>query len=121
PFERFPEVLASADVLTGVLEEEAGIFSVPSKVLSYLCAGRPILLAVPGVNLAARIVEGEEAGLTVPPADESAFLDAAESFFGDAERARQMAENARAYAERTFEVKAITAKFNAIFSSLSGE
>lgn len=34
PFDRLPEVLASGDVLTGVLEEDAGIFSVPSKVLT---------------------------------------------------------------------------------------
>jgi len=42
PFERFAEVLGSADVLLAVIEREAGEFSVPSKVLSYLCAGRPI-------------------------------------------------------------------------------
>ena len=121
PFERLPEVLASADVLTGVLEEEAGIFSVPSKVLSYLCAGRPILLAVPQVNLAARIIATEEAGLTVPPADESAYLAAAEEIFRDPDRAGRMAANARAYAERSFDVKRIAAKFNAIISELVDE
>ena len=119
PFDRLPDVLASADVLVVILEPEAGRFSVPSKTLSYLCAGRPILLAVPQVNLAARIIAGEEAGLTVPPADEMAFLDAAERIFSDAELARRMAANARSYAERTFEVKSITAEFNRIFSGLA--
>ena len=30
-----------------ILEREAGTFAVPSKVLSYLCAGRPLLAALP--------------------------------------------------------------------------
>ena len=47
PFEYMPEVLGSGDVLVAVIEREAGEFSVPSKILSYLCAGRPIVLAAP--------------------------------------------------------------------------
>ena len=38
PFTNLPEVLGSADVLVAILEAEAGAFSVPSKVLSYMCA-----------------------------------------------------------------------------------
>ena len=36
-----PRMLASGDVLVAVLEPEASRFSIPSKVLSYLAAGRP--------------------------------------------------------------------------------
>jgi glycosyltransferase involved in cell wall biosynthesis len=39
PFNVYPNVLGSADVLISILEPDAGAFSVPSKVLSYLCAG----------------------------------------------------------------------------------
>ena len=35
PFEALPDVLGSADVLVAILEADAGVFSVPSKVLSY--------------------------------------------------------------------------------------
>ena len=82
---------------------------------------KPIMVAVPEVNLAARIIASEEAGLTVPPADESAYLAAAEEIFRDPARAGRMAANARAYAERSFDVKGIAAKFNAIFSALVDE
>ncbi len=40
-FHALPEVLATGDILCAVLEEDAGVFSVPSKVLTYLCAARP--------------------------------------------------------------------------------
>ena len=62
PYEDFPNVLASATVLIGILEDEAGVFSVPSKVLSYLCSGRPIVLCAPAENFASRIVLEAEAG-----------------------------------------------------------
>ena len=40
PMDQYPDVLAAADVLVALLEPTAGTYSVPSKVLSYLCAGR---------------------------------------------------------------------------------
>ena len=43
-------MLASADVLVALLETDAGAFSVPSKVLTSLSAGRPILAAIPAVQ-----------------------------------------------------------------------
>jgi hypothetical protein len=74
PFADLPDVLGGAEVLAAILEADAGVFSVPSKVLSYLCAGRPILLAVPGENLAAQIVLREGAGLASEPAEEAQFI-----------------------------------------------
>lgn len=116
PFARLPEVLATGDVLTGVLEEDAGVFSVPSKVLTYLCAGRPILLAVPEVNLAARIIAEENAGLTVPPSDTAAYVAAAERLFEEPLLAAQAADHARIYAEKTFNISEIAVKFRNIIT-----
>lgn len=118
PFDQLPQVLASGDILTGVLEEDAGVFSVPSKVLTYLCAKKPILLAVPEVNLAARIIREEDAGLTVGPADEEGFWAAAETLYHDRARADSMAERARAYAEKTFDVKLIGNRFEDLMKQL---
>ena len=61
PYAVLPDVLASGDVLLTLLEADAGAFSVPSKVLSYLCAGRALLAAVPSDNLAAEVVRGAAA------------------------------------------------------------
>lgn len=118
PFERLPEVLATGDVLTGVLEEDAGVFSVPSKVLTYLCAGRPVLLAVPQVNLAARIINEEKAGLTVAPSDQSGFLEAAKKCYHSPGLTSEMASNARRYAERVFDIETITDRFEEVFTRI---
>lgn len=116
PFDVLPEVLGAADVLVAVLEPNAGVFSVPSKVLTYLCAGRPILLAVPPENLAARIVSEHEAGLVVPPTDTAAFLDAADALVADGSRRERLGTNARSYAEWHFDIAAITDLFEPILT-----
>jgi len=120
PFARLGEVLASADILVAVLEPDAGIFSVPSKVLTYLCAGRPLLLAIPPENLAARIVARAGAGLAAAPADRAAFLAAAATLAGDAPMRSAMGAKALDYAAKTFDIAAIAARFEAILESAAG-
>jgi glycosyltransferase involved in cell wall biosynthesis len=116
PFHELPSVLATGDVLVGILEAEAGVFSVPSKTLSYLCAGRPLLLAMPLENLAARITRDRRAGLTVAPDDLPGFL-AAGTTLRDSEALRlELATNARAYAEATFPIEKTAAVFEKILA-----
>ena len=57
PFERMPDNMASAGILISILEPEAGVYSVPSKVQTYLCGKKLLLLSVPVDNLIAQIVE----------------------------------------------------------------
>jgi glycosyltransferase involved in cell wall biosynthesis len=114
PFAVLPAMLASADVLLAVLEEEAGVFSVPSKVMSYLCAGRPIVAAVPSSNLAARLLGAVGAGAVVRPGDEAGFVGAALGLL-DAPNARTMAGlRGRRYAEETFAIDRIAGRFEEV-------
>ncbi|NBB91751.1 MAG: glycosyltransferase [Gammaproteobacteria bacterium] len=119
PFERMPEVLASGDVLLAILEADAAEFAVPSKVLTYLCARRPLLLAVPPANLSRRIVEGAEAGVVVDPEDEKAFVEAGLALGRDEGTRSRLGENARRYAESAFDIQAITNRFEDIFQKLT--
>jgi glycosyltransferase involved in cell wall biosynthesis len=114
PFEALPDVLASADVLVAILEPDAGVFCVPSKVLSYLCAGRPVLLAVPAENLAARIVVDCGAGLVVEPTDVAGFTAAARRLADDPLLRDQSGQAARRYAETHFDIGRITDRFESI-------
>jgi glycosyltransferase involved in cell wall biosynthesis len=111
PMDEYPDILAAADVLVALLEPTAGTFSVPSKVLSYLCAGRPILAAIPEENLAARTIDRAGAGLVVPPTDEESFLVAAKQLRVDDGLRALSGRRARAYAEATFDTDVITDRF----------
>jgi len=110
-FETMPDMLAAGDVLVAVLEAEAGIFSVPSKVLTYHCAGKPILAAMPLGNLAARIIIREGSGACVEPDDMDGFLKAGRELRKDAALRQRSGERARAYAERNFDVQKIADRF----------
>ena len=116
PFESFPDVLGTADVFVAVLEPDAGAVSVPSKVLAYLCAGRPAVLAVPPANLAARIVTRERAGVVVPPGDPAALTEAVGALLHDERQRAAMGAAGRAYAERAFGLDAIADRFESVLA-----
>jgi len=117
PYERLPEVLGSADVLLVVLQDDAGVFSVPSKVLSNLCAGRPILAAMPGANLGARTIERAGAGIVVPADDEESLVAAADKLLSDPGMRHRYGRLARRYAEATFDISAIASRFEEILTA----
>ena len=116
PFEVMAEVLGSADVLVAVLEPDAGVFSVPSKVLSYMCAGRAILAAMPGDNLAAQLIVERKAGTVVEPDNLEGFCEAASRLISQPELCQSSGKAARAYAEQTFDIQRIASQFKKALS-----
>jgi glycosyltransferase involved in cell wall biosynthesis len=114
PFEQLSNVLAGADVAIAVIEASAGVFSVPSKVQSYLCAGRPILLAAPPENLAAQVVRKAKAGVVVSPEDRDSFVNAALHLLRDDALRDDASKNGREYALRTYRIERVADRFEAV-------
>lgn len=103
PFASVPDVLATGDVLLVLLTADAASHSVPSKVLSYLCAGRPIVASIPADNAAARMIaERAGAGVTVDPGDSAALVLAAKGLLADPEQRNELGAAGRRFAEATF-------------------
>ena len=119
PYDRLPDVMASADVLLALLEADAGVFSVPSKVLSYLCAGRPLVAAIPGDNLAADVIRRSGGGLLVEPGDGAGLRAKARRLLEDPGLRAQLGLRARQYAEDNFDIAAIGDRFEEILFPLS--
>jgi len=115
PFESYSDVLASGDVLIAMIEPDAAAYSVPSKVLSYLCSGRAIVLAADNRNLAAKTLERSGAGLVVDPRDTPRFVAAVRHFLRDETASVRAGASARAYAEQTFDIQRISDRFEQIF------
>ena len=108
PYECLPDVLASADILLAVLEPHAASYSMPSKVLSQLCAGRAQIVAVPECNAVAQLVARAGAGLVVSPDDERAFVGAAANLLDDTTARTHMGANGRSYVERELGVERLS-------------
>ena len=111
PFSDLSNVLASADILVAVIEEDAGQFSVPSKILNYMCAGKPIVLSAPKSNLATKIINDANAGICVMSNDYTGFNEAITKIKNNREMSTDFSYNSRKYAENNFNIKIITQKF----------
>ena len=118
PFEKIDDILSSADVCLSILNKDASIFSVPSKILNYLCAGKTILLCAPENNLASKIIFESNSGKNF----ESNDINQITSFLKEINRneilKKNFSVNARKYAEKNFDIKIISKKFEKIFNDL---
>ena len=111
PFERMAEVLSCAEILTAIIEPDAGLFSVPSKILSCFCAGRPVVASIPSGNLAAQTIEKAKAGLVVEPGDDSGFTARLDRLLANPALAEELGRNGRVYAEEKFDIGRIAGRF----------
>jgi colanic acid biosynthesis glycosyl transferase WcaI len=71
-----PATLAAADVL--VLSQRKRVLDsvAPSKLLSYMASGKPVIAAASELSEAARLVRAAECGVVVPPEDPKALAAA---------------------------------------------
>jgi glycosyltransferase involved in cell wall biosynthesis len=116
PADRLAEVLSAGDVVIALLEPTASQFSVPSKVLSYFAAGRPVAGLMPLDNPAAHDIHATGGCVATP--DREGVIQASEWI---AEVARSpttlqtIGAGARLYAESRFDIKSIADQFEAVF------
>jgi colanic acid biosynthesis glycosyl transferase WcaI len=115
PMDVYPDVLGAADVLVALLEDDAGPFSVPSKVLNYFCGGRPILLSAPPSNLSLQLVRKASAGFCVPAGDSQAFVASAHRLRSEPRICDRFGAAGRAYAEESFNISTVADRFEAVF------
>lgn len=115
PFDKLNEVLGAADVLVTLLEPDAGKYSVPSKILSYLCSGTAILGSLPASNQASRIIRDAEAGIVTEPGDAQVFLRAAADLANNEALRKECGAAGRAYAELHFDVGTIASSLQSVF------
>lgn len=118
PAERLSEVLGSGDVLVALLEPGASKFSIPSKVLSYLAAGRPVLGIMPSGNPAAVDI-GEVGGCVVQPSAKgvATAVEWLESLSTDRRHIAELGKHSRALAVRRFGIAAIAQRFVEVIDS----
>lgn len=118
PAADLPEVLGSADVLVALLEPDATAFSIPSKVLSYMAAGRPILGLMPEDNPAALdiLATGGHVGAPTPDGAVGA-IEWLEKLHAMPDSVTAIGARARSVAEEKFDLEDITRKFSTILAA----
>jgi colanic acid biosynthesis glycosyl transferase WcaI len=96
----YPLALAAADVLLVNERPTVGVMSLPSKLTSYLSAGRPVLAAVwPGGATGRELDRTRGAALRVDPGSPAHLAGAVEALDADPAGRARMGEAARSYAD----------------------
>lgn len=119
PAEDLPYVLGGADVLVGLLEPEATMFSIPSKVLTYMAAGRPILGLMPAGNPAANDIR-ECGGYVGDPTSDGVAggADWVAEIAGDPAHRTTIGKRTRSIAEERFDPDRITDRFEGVLAAI---
>jgi len=103
PLPIFRELLSAIDVTLVTQQRVVADIVFPSKMLTLLAAGRPVVASVSPGSEVARVVTEARAGLVVPPEDPAALAEAVLKLRGE-ERRRSMSargrEHARAHWDR---------------------
>jgi glycosyltransferase involved in cell wall biosynthesis len=118
PYERVPDILATADLGLVLLNPNAGTFCVPSKVWSIFCSARPSILVVPENNMAARVTTINKAGIVLPPQESKKLATTILDLSRQPEQLKLMGMNGRKYAEKHFQIEDITQKFEDILNGV---
>lgn len=98
PRVRLPEVLATADVSIVILRQGMGFNSLPSKTLSILASGRPMIVSIDPGSDTWNLVERSESGLCVPPEEPVHLAEAIRTLKRNVTLRNQMGCNGRQYA-----------------------
>jgi colanic acid biosynthesis glycosyl transferase WcaI len=69
PRARVNEMQSSADTMLLITSPDMGVSSVPSKLITYLAVGKPVLCSVAETSDIAHLVKKNDIGLVVPPGD----------------------------------------------------
>lgn len=109
----------SSALLVSLVKDDDLAVILPSKVPTYLAAGRPIIGALSGEG--ARVIIESGGGLIVPQEDPSALAGAILDLSRMTEDEREkFSTKAREYYEKNFEPERLTKELVAIFSDLIG-
>jgi colanic acid biosynthesis glycosyl transferase WcaI len=99
PRPRLPEVLASADVSLVSLQHGIGFSSLPSKTLSILSSGRPLIVSIDEGSDTWNLIQKAGAGLCIPPENPAALVEAILTLKSDQELCDRFGRNGRIWAE----------------------
>jgi colanic acid biosynthesis glycosyl transferase WcaI len=116
PAERVPEMQASCQVALLTVHPSHSDSSVPSKLISYLAASRPVICAANPDSTVCKVVSAAAAGLVVGAGDAGAIADGILELMRDPQRQNQMAAAARCYFEKHFTLERAHSQFRALIT-----
>ncbi len=120
PWTVYPDILAASDACLINLCPELRTPVVPSKLLSIMAAGRPVIASLPAESDARGMIADAGSGLSVDAGDDRALAEAIGRLASDRELARSMGRKGRAYAEANLSRDYCTGQMESVLKKATG-
>lgn len=95
--EKYPEVVAASDACLATLQKDLKCPVIPSKILGYMSAGRPVITSLPLEGDAPHVVRNAESGLCVEPGNPEMLAAAIVEMYENSEKCGAWGNNGRRY------------------------
>lgn len=118
PRERYPAILHASDVGLATLHESVKTPVVPSKIVSIMAGGRPVVACMPLDGDAPRLIEEAGAGRCLAAGDAQALADTVAAMYADPSLAERMGRAGRTYAEERLSLEAAAREYEGLLTDL---
>ena len=115
PWERYPLVLNAADVCLVTLRPEVRTPVVPSKLLTIMASGRPVVASLDLNGDAPEIVEAAQCGYAVEPGNPEKLAQTILALYNSPALREKYGQNGRQYAEEHFSRGVRTGAYERLF------
>ncbi|MEA3375881.1 MAG: glycosyltransferase family 4 protein [Chloroflexota bacterium] len=119
PRESYPELLHASDVGLATLRSDVTTPVVPSKILSIMAAGLPVVTALPLDGDASRLIAEARCGICLPPGDARALADAVLKLWRNRSLRQRLGECGRRYVEQRLSLDACVARYEDLLERVS--
>jgi len=118
PKEKYVELLHASDACLVTLRSEVKTPVVPSKILSIMAAGRPVIASLPLEGDAPEIIRDAQCGVCIEPGNATLLADAIHLLYKDPERCASFGKNGRTYVESHFSLDVCTTLYEQGFNDI---
>lgn len=121
PRHRYPQVIAASDLSLATLHAQVRTPVVPSKILSIMAAGRPVIAAMEPSGDAPRLIEEARCGVALSPEDAEGLAETILKLYNNRDLGEEMGRNGRRYAEQHLALGLAAERYEELFDQLLGQ
>jgi colanic acid biosynthesis glycosyl transferase WcaI len=116
--DEYVELLHASDICLATLRKEVRTPVVPSKIMSIMAAGRPLIAGLPLHGDAPKIVEAARCGICVEPENPPALAEAVRRIYQNPGLAQEYRENGRKFVEQHYSLDVCSTLYEQAFKTL---
>jgi glycosyltransferase involved in cell wall biosynthesis len=115
----YPQVIQASDISLVTLHDFVKTPVVPSKILSIMAVGRPVVAGMDLAGDAPKLIDQARCGITLPPGDVEGLTEAIVKLYRNRELREELGRNGRRYAEEHLSLTIAGRAYEEMFTRLS--